>query len=358
MKTRGKVIKKKRSFLEVVDLFCGCGAVSLGLKLRGFKIIAAIDNNPIACETYRKNHSSVTLYEKDIKKINPEEIRKKLLKRRDIDLLVVCSPCQPFSSLNQKSRGDARQSLIYQACRFAKILRPKVIFFENVPGLTAFSKILDKLNSDLKAIGYVLSKPTKLDAADFGVPQRRFRCIMIAKKIQKIKRAQKISFLLQPVTPKGKRFTVKKAIGDLACLKSGESDESDKLHFARKHQPIVLRRLSYISKDGGTRFDLPKNLELKCHRNHKGHPDVYGRMRWNSVAPTLTTGCTDITKGRFGHPRDDRAITLREAARLQTFPDNYKFIGNAQDIATQIGNAVPVKLVEEIAAKLKTEIFK
>jgi len=352
------ILVKNKVSLKTIDLFCGCGAVSLGLKRKGFKIVAGVDNNPIACKTYRKNHPRVVLLEKDIKKVDPRKIRNKLLKGKDIDLLVVCSPCQPFSSLNQKSRGDIRQLLIHQACRFAKILKPKVIFFENVPGLAAFPKILTKLNSDLEAIGYVLSEPAKLNAADFGVPQRRFRCIMIAKRMKKIAKTKKISFLLNPVTPKGKRVTVKKAIGNLPSLKSGEIDKSDKLHFARNHQPIVLRRLTHIPKNGGSRFSLPKFLELKCHRNHKGHPDVYGRMRWSSIAPTLTTGCTDITRGRFGHPEDNRAITLREAARLQTFPDSYKFSGNAQEVATQIGNAVPVKFVEIIASKLRNEITK
>ncbi len=266
---------------------------------------------------------------------------------------MVCSPCQPFSSLNQKSRGDSRRFLINQACRFAKILKPKVIFFENVPGLTSFSGILNKLNLSLNTTGYILSRPTKLDVAHFGVPQRRFRCIMLAKRVGNVKKS---SASLNLVMPKTKKLTVKNAIGNLPSLKSGEVDKSDKLHFARNHQPIVLKRLSFISKDGGSRFELPKSLELRCHKNHKGHPDVYGRMKWNSVAPTLTTGCTDITKGRFGHPEDDRAITLREAARLQTFPDTYKFAGNAQDIAMQIGNAVPVRFVEAIAEKLKEEV--
>ena len=117
---------------------------------------------------------------------------------------------------------------------------------------------------------------------------------------------------------------------------------------------MALERLKYIPRDGGSRDSLPNRLQLACHKGHKGHPDVYGRMTWDAVAPTLTTGCTDLTRGRFGHPRDDRAVTLREAARLQTFPDNYRFLGNSKEIATQIGNAVPIRLIEQLAPTLKS----
>ena len=128
-------------------------------------------------------------------------------------------------------------------------------------------------------------------------------------------------------------------------MRNGEASPDDAMHFARKHQPIALERMAHIPQDGGDRFALPEELELPCHRGNRGFPDVYGRMWWGRVAPTLTTGCTDITRGRFMHPRDDRAISLREAARLQTFPDQYVFLGKPQAVARQIGNAVPVRLV-------------
>ena len=155
------------------------------------------------------------------------------------------------------------------------------------------------------------------------------------------------------MTPAGHRISVREAIGDLPRLASGQADSDDALHFARKHQPIALERLRHIPKNGGSRTALPDLLRLECHRDHRGHPDVYGRMRWEEVAPTLTTGCTDLTRGRFAHPRDDRAITLREAARLQTFPDNYQFSGSAKAIAAQVGNSVPVRLIEELAPALR-----
>lgn len=169
-------------------------------------------------------------------------------------------------------------------------------------------------------------------------------------------KGDKIPPLPKAVTPEGHRISVKQSNGMLQSLKSSQKDSNDLLHFARAHQEITLQRLKFIPKNGGTRFSLPENLVLKCYKNFQGHPDVYGRMSWDDIAPTLTTGCTDITKGRFAHPEDDRAITLREAALLQTFPINYSFSGNATQIANQIGNAVPVRLVEELALMLKNSI--
>ena len=338
-----------RQWPTAIDLFCGCGGVTAGLKAARFKVIAAVDNDPIACRTYRANHSSVGLIERDIAKVDPWHIRKSLLKERNLDLLVVCAPCQPFSSHHKSIIQDARISLVLQATRFAEALQPRLILFENVPGLTAprFRKLRERLATGLKEQGYHFGTTKRLDAANFGVPQRRLRCIMLAGKGE-----------VPPELPQrameGMQATVRTAIEDLEPLKSGEADSADDLHFARDHRPVALARLKHIPKNGGSRDSLPSELQLECHKGHRGHPDVYGRMSWDAVAPTLTTGCTDLTRGRFGHPRDDRALTLREAARLQTFPDNYRFVGNSKDVATQIGNAVPVRLIEQLAPTLRT----
>jgi DNA (cytosine-5)-methyltransferase 1 len=151
-------------------------------------------------------------------------------------------------------------------------------------------------------------------------------------------------------------MSVKMAISDLPQLASGQADAEDTLHFAREHQAIALERLGHIPKNGGSRDALPERLWLACHRDRRGHPDVYGRMRWEDVAPTLTTGCTDLTRGRFAHPRDNRAISLREAARLQTFPDSYRFAGSAKHIAVQIGNSVPVRFIEALVPVLRAAL--
>jgi DNA (cytosine-5)-methyltransferase 1 len=161
-----------------------------------------------------------------------------------------------------------------------------------------------------------------------------------------------------PTTPKGRRVSVEQAIGHLPRLRAGEVDSDDRLHAARHHQDIALRRLAAIPKNGGSRSSLPTELELACHAGVEASKfsDVYGRMSWDHVAPTLTTGCTDITRGRFAHPEDDRAITAREAALLQTFPPDYQFTGNVSDVQTQIGNAVPVKLVEALTPTFRRAV--
>jgi DNA (cytosine-5)-methyltransferase 1 len=336
-----------------MDLFSGSGAVTAALKRRRFRVVAAIDNDPVACATYRLNHPTTRMIEGDIRNISPRKILKCDLKDKRLDLLVVCAPCQPFSNQNQNRRADARSTLILQAGRFARVLQPSVIFFENVPGLAARGNLLRRLRRELGS-SYELGEPTKIDAADFGVPQRRVRCIMIAK------RGGSPPQLAAPVNSNKVRVTVRQAIGHLRVLRSGEADPDDSLHAARNHQPIALSRLAAIPRNGGSRSSLPRKLVLKCHRGVEAEKfsDVYGRMKWSAVAPTLTTGCTDITRGRFAHPRDHRAITLREAALLQTFPAKYKFTGTITEVQTQIGNAVPVKLVEAIVPTLRKALVR
>ncbi len=339
----------KTRWPTVVDLFSGCGGVTEALKKRHFRVVAAVDNDPVACRTYQKNHPTVRLYEADIADVSPSAIRSDLLDDLDLDLLIVCAPCQPFSSQGRKDQKDKRGSLILRAVRFAEILKPALILFENVPGLATsrFNGILNGLRSGLEDIGYAMGFPEMVDAADYGVPQRRRRCILLAKRGGMPPRFP------GPVTPEGARKTVRHAIGRLRHLSNGEHDPSDPMHFARNHQVIALKRLSRIPLNGGSRFSLPDDLVLPCHEGYTGHPDVYGRMMWDDVSPTLTTGCTDITKGRFAHPEDHRAISLREAARLQTFDDDYEFEGNPSQVATQIGNAVPVRLIEELSPTLR-----
>ena len=333
----------------VVDLYSGCGGVTAALRQQRFRVVAAVDNDPLAGKTYMRNNKSVHLYSDDICKVDPVEIRINQLKGADLDLLIVCSPCQPFSNQNRYRGTDARADLILQAPRFAQTLNPKIIFFENVPGLARpeVSDILVRLRNELKVIGYELSEPSTIDLTDYDVPQRRRRCVLFAT------RSEYSIELPEPTTPKDLRKTVRMAIGDLPPLKSGDKDKNDTLHFSRNHQPIALKRMLHIKKNGGDRFSLPPELELACHKGKRGFPDVYGRMWWDHVAPTLTTGCTDITRGRYMHPSQNRAISLREAARLQTFPDHYVFEGNSSQIATQIGNAVPPAFIEAVAPTLR-----
>lgn len=332
-----------------VDLFCGSGAVSAALRRQGYRVLVALDNDPIACRTYKLNHYRTRLICEDISRVHPDK-HSKFRGIGPVDLLVVCAPCQPFSSQNRNRRGDVRAALLLQSVKFVATLRPGAVLFENVSGLGApeNAHLLSRLRSELSGAGYLLSAPRRIDAADLGVPQRRVRCVMIAAKDRKA--LDWFAAAELPTTSVSVRHTIE----HLPPLRSGESSKIDPLHYARKHQDIVLQRLAHIPWDGGSRSDLPGHLELNCHRDRpKSYSDVYGRMSWDGVAPTLTTGCTDVTRGRFAHPEQDRAITLREAALLQTFPPEYRFSGNAAQIARQIGNAVPVRMVEALIPALQ-----
>ena len=331
--------------LTAVDLFAGSGAVTEGLRQANFDVLGAVDIDPIASDTYKRNHPKVCFVERDIIHVDPAKDFAEL--PRKIDLLAVCAPCQPFSSRNKKrSKEDDRAALVLEAVKFARYFKPKVIFFENVPGLER-NAVFEELKSSLLRLRYHVSDARILDAADLGVPQRRPRMFLVAARSKRLL-PKLCSFGVSP------RRTVLQAIGDLASPEVGyRSNLLDSLHFSRRHQQITLERLKHIPKDGGSRASLPDHLVLECHRkleNANHYPDSYGRMAWNEVAPTLTTGCTDLTKGRYAHPEEDRAITLREAARLQTFPDDYIFAGNAADIASQIGNAVPPQMMKAIAS--------
>lgn len=330
----------------VVDLYCGAGGVTTGLKAAGWHILAACDNDPIASATYRNNHPEVTFIEDDIRKDETIHAISKAIGDRQVNLLVVCAPCQPFSSQNRKRGNDPRTQLIVRSLVYAVALEPDLIFFENVPGFSTptYAPVLRELKINLSQLGYIMTEPMVRDAARYGVPQRRRRCIVLAGRSQQIVEA----FQAADIECPGR--TVRDAISQLRSLGWGEKDPYDRLHRARRHLPIAIERLRAIPKNGGSRKSLPPHLELACHLGTSAFPDVYGRMKWDSVAPTLTTGCSDITRGRFAHPEQNRAITLREAARLQTFPDDYFFHGNASEIARQIGNAVPPAMISAFAS--------
>ena len=350
---RGNKTRKEsaRTWPTAIDLYSGSGGATDALKAAHFRVVAAVDNDPGACATYRLNHPRVRLYEIDIRELDPTVILRDCLKDVPLDLAVICAPCQPFSSQNRKRGGDARSRLLIEGARFVSVLKPKVVFVENVPGLASTANA-DLLAEFQEACGsdYIFGEPECVDAADYGVPQRRVRCLVMAA------RRQHAPQLPQPTTPVGKRRTVRDAIGTLRPLAAGEVDPQDPIHAARAHRPITIKRLQAIPKDGGSRSNLPKHLILNCHKDHRGHPDVYGRMKWDAVAPTLTTGCTDVTRGRFAHPDEDRAITPREASLLQTFRAGYKFAGSPTIVSEQIGNALPFALLRALTSAFRATI--
>lgn len=346
---------KPNSVPTMIDLFSGCGGVTAGFKAVGFKVLAAVEFDRVTAQTYRLNHPEVVLYEEDIRRMSPTAIMKDCkLERGQLTVLSACAPCQPFSRQNRSRNTDERASLVLETIRFVETLHPWFLFVENVPGLEQNPDVLSKLIGNLEELGYKMSAPTVVDAVDYGVPQFRRRFILLGTALDIELRIPDPTHASPGEAARlGKKewLTVKDAFAGLQDLNSGEASETDPLHKARRHSPLSLERLRYIPHNGGSRDNLPMELQLVCHRNGRnvGYHDVYGRMDFNRPSNTLTSGCTNFTKGRFAHPISDRAITPREAARLQTFPDSYRFYGSYEQISTQIGNAVPVRMVEVFA---------
>jgi len=336
----------------MIDLFAGCGGVTTGFKNAGFNVLAAVEVDRIPAHTYRLNHPEVLLYEEDIRRVSPATIMKDCkLASGQLTVLGVCAPCQPFSRQNRFRNGDERASLILEAVRFVESLRPQFLFVENVPGLGQ-NPVFDTFVGTLKELGYRTSVPTIVDAVHYGVPQFRKRLIVLGTIFDiELRIPEPTHASPEEAARLGKQQwrTVQDAFVGLPDLDSGEASDTDPLHRARKHTSLTLERLRHIPHNGGSRESLPVALQLVCHQGRNGYHDVYGRMDFNKPANTLTTGCTNVTKGRFAHPTAHRAITLREAARLQTFPDSYKFYGTYEQISAQIGNAVPIKLAEVFA---------
>ena len=329
---------KKQKKPKAIDLFCGCGGLTLGMKQAGFEVIGAVDNDHLAVETYKANHEDVEVWEEDITTLTIGEVKKRLnLKEGELDLLAGCPPCQGFSTMRTLNGGkrirDGRNKLIEDFQRFVEELLPKAVMMENVPGLRK-NKRFKSLCRILRKLGYIVNHDV-LNAADYGVPQRRRRLILLAGKGKKIEFAKKT-----------KKKTVAHAIKDMPR----QSESGDPLHdYKERRSEKVKRLIKRIPKDGGSRKDLGKRYQLKCHKRCDGFKDVYGRMAWKKPAPTITSGCTNPSKGRFLHPEKNRAITLREAALLQSFPKDYKFnvsIGKGK-IAELIGNALPPLFIKE-----------
>jgi DNA (cytosine-5)-methyltransferase 1 len=332
-----------------IDLFSGCGGLTLGLKQAGFKVVGAIEIDPAAVETYLLNHRKIKVWCGDIKKISVSSVMRELkLKKGELDLLAGCPPCQGFSSMRTKNGGrrvrdKKNKDLVFEFLRFVKKLRPKTIMMENVPGLNTDTRI-KIICQQLERMGYVWERRV-LNAADYGVPQRRKRLILLGSRFDFIRFASE-----EPRRP-----TVRETIGRLP--RPGRS--GDPLHdFPEIRSEKIVKLIKRIPKDGGSRTALGKANQLDCHKRNDGFKDVYGRMWWNRVAPTITGGCTNPSKGRFLHPVQDRAITLREAALLQSFPRKYRFslVKGKSGVMTMIGNALPPEFIKRHAVEVRRHL--
>jgi DNA (cytosine-5)-methyltransferase 1 len=329
---------------QAIDLFSGCGGLTLGLKRAGFRVRAAIEIDKKAKETYEINHPDVAMYAVCIREVDPKALLETLgLRAGELDLLAGCPPCQGFSRLRTRNRStsvdDERNDLIGEFERFCHVIKPKSVMLENVPSLRSDGRFA-RFMAGLSKMGYEITTDV-LNTADYGVPQRRKRLIMLASIAKSPRIAPKHSG----------RVTVRDAFRSL----SSSPTLSDPLTQLGENRSLSVRKIiELIPKDGGSRSDLPEKFQLPCHRRCKGFGDVYGRMAWDDVSPTITSGCHNPSKGRFLHPSEDRTITLREAATLQGFPHDYRFnvVHGKEAIALMIGNALPPPFIEAHAKSL------
>ncbi len=340
--------------ISAVDLFCGAGGLTHGLIDANIKVVAGFDIDKSCCYAYEENNKGAEFFHKDVASLTAEDLLK-LYPENSIKLLAGCAPCQPFSTYSQgrEAKSDKKWPLLYEFSRLIKEVAPELVTMENVPDVTKHEVYHDFVR-DLKELGYNIWAD-RVYCPDYGMPQVRKRHVLLASKIGKIE-------LIQPTHDSESYKTVRDTIGKLPAISAGEQHPDDPLHISAGLSELNLRRIRK-SKQGGTWHDWPEGLRAACHTKDSGktYSGVYARMRWDKPSPTMTTQCFGYGNGRFGHPVQDRAISLREAALLQTFPKKYKFISTKSKvqlspIGKMIGNAVPVKLGKVIGESLQKHL--
>lgn len=354
MSTTAKQSGKRE--LTAVDLFSGCGGLTEGLKEAGFRVVAAVENNRLAFDTYKANHVRGLpenervrcAWLEDIRSVRPQGLMRALgIVPGELDLLAGCPPCEGFSRLRTKNgaryheEDENKNDLVFAYLKFVEAMLPKAVMMENVPALKKDER-MQRVLRKLKNLGYAvdLDDPDEtvdvLDAADYGVPQRRRRMILMTGRGFSI-----------PFAPKAEERdnTVRETFGRVEEHVRKRKDDWLHYHGERRSEK-VKKIMRSVEHDGGS-YDR----SLPCHRKSDGFNDVYGRMKWGDVAPTITSGCTNPSKGRFLHPEKDRAITLREAAALQSFPLDYSFKRRRgkSGVASMIGDALPPEFVRRHA---------
>lgn len=338
---------------KVVDLFCGIGGLSHGLVNEGFNVVVGYDIDQ-TCKFAFESNNNAKFISKDVSLVTPDEMEKHF-EGAKYKILVGCAPCQPFSKYNIKKEKDEKWGLLYKFMDIIDRSTPDIVSMENVPQLIKHDVYHDFVTF-LKRKGYYVYAST-VYCPDYGIPQKRTRLVLLASKYGKIE-------LISPTHSKKDYLTVWDTIKDLPPIEEGTASIYDPLHIASRISEKNKTRIR-ASKQGGTWNDWDDSLKLTCHLKDSGktYSGVYGRMKWNEPASTMTTQCTGIGNGRFGHPEQDRAISLREASLFQTFPINYKFIEDKTQplrmgvIARQIGNAVPVKLGSIIGKSIKIHLL-
>ena len=340
--------------VQVYDFFAGCGGASCGFQAAGMEISFALDNDPDAKATFEANFPGTHFEYADIRDISVDAVRLRVEAERPNPVLFSgCAPCQPFTKQNTKRPEldhDERVPLLARFGSFVESCRPDLVFVENVPGLQkldSYSQPFGGFLSRLDAAGYKVEyRPVRL--ARYGIPQSRRRLVLIGSRHGAIHLPDKTH---GPGTPNERYNTVRDYISHLPLIRAGQEHEEVLNHRAANLSARNLERVK-VTPEGGGHRDWPEHLKLECHKGFSGYSDVYGRMSWDSPASGLTTRCTSYSNGRFGHPEQDRAISVREAACLQTFPENFVFEGCLGSMARQIGNAVPVRLAKLFGEQL------
>lgn len=343
--------------IQAVDLFCGVGGLTKGMIDSGIPVIAGFDIDE-SCRFAYENNNKALFFNEDIRNITGKKL-KELYGVGAIKVLVGCAPCQPFSSMSSKYRKnddvkkkydqDVKWNLLEQFSRVINECLPDIVSMENVPKIQetdVFSKFLNTLYNN----GYSVDYKT-VYCPQYGIPQNRRRTVLLASRLGKIT-------IIPETHSRDKYPTVRQYIANLPKVDAGESCPTDPLHRTANLSKLNLMRIRN-SRPGGSWKDWDESLRTECHKRETGatYTSVYARMEWDKISPTITTQFYCYGTGRFGHPEQDRALTLREGALLQTFPKDYQFIPKdgevlIKTIARHIGNAVPVKLGQIIGESI------
>jgi len=343
-------MSRKNRKIEVIDLFSGVGGLTYGLRKSGLAVLAGLDNDESCAYAYEKNNGAKFI-SADISTFDFKELNK-IYSKRSVRVLVGCAPCQPFSSHAFKlckDEKDERWNLLDHFIRGIKIVKPDIVSMENVRGVTK-TDVFKNFVRNLKKLGYEVDWKV-VYAPNYGVPQNRSRLILLASRLGKI-------YIPEETHSKDNYITVGDIIRELPKIDAGETSKQDHLHQAKKLEPINHKRIIQ-SRPGGTWRDWDKNLLPNCYKKNSGqtYTSVYGRMIWDNVSPTITTQFTSYGSGRFGHPEQNRALSIREGALLQTFPIDYDF-GDfpAAKLIRHIGNAVPPQLGIIIGKRIRAHV--
>ncbi|MFQ5910975.1 MAG: DNA cytosine methyltransferase [Thermoplasmata archaeon] len=342
---------------SVVDLFCGAGALTHGFILERFDVVAGFDADDSCRYAYEANNDGARFIHKRVEDVTAEAIAA-LYPEGHVRILVGCAPCQPYSPYTKKKENeDEKWRLVPKFADLTCGVEPDVVSMENVPDLATFrdGEVYRAFVDRLKEKGYHVTEYPEIYCPDYGIPQRRTRLVLFASKFGEIE-------IVAATHSPDQYRTVRDAIGHLEPLEAGQTSEKDPLHRASRLSELNLRRIR-ASVPGGTWRDWDNELVAGCHKKEsgRGYASVYGRMQWDEPSPTITAQCYGFGNGRFGHPEQDRAISLREAALLQTFPEDYEFVAPEDPhyitvIGRLIGNAVPVDLGRVIAKSIKCHL--